>query len=310
MKIFAERPEFAFELAAPRLGLEPLAAESVEALSGDLMQLSAPQARADAVVLVKRDGKPVLALVVEVQLSRDRHKPFSWPVYVAGVRARFECPTALVVVTPYPGVANWARREILLGPRGDRLRPLVLGPEAIPAITDPEVAAANQGLALLSSLARPRGPEAVPVALAALLGADKLVGPEFRMYNDQVALSLGARERAELEALMQSRYEVKTEFLRRWMKEGLEQGLEQGLKQGLKQGREQGREQGRTEGEAKGEAKGKSDALLAVLAARKLAISSAQRERILACHDLAELDRWIVRAAVAKKTAEIFAPEA
>ncbi len=294
VKIFAERPEFAFELAGPRLGLEPLAAESVEALSGDLMQLSAPQARADAVVLVKRDGRPVLALVVEVQLSRDRRKQFSWPVYVAGVRARFECPTALVVVTPYPGVANWARREIFLGPRGDRLRPLVLGPEAIPAITDPEVAAANQGLALLSSLAHPRGPEAVPVALAALLGADKLVGPEFRMYNDQVALSLGARERAELEALMQSRYEVKTEFLRRWMKEGLEQGLEQG----------------RTEGEAKGEAKGKSDALLAVLAARKLAISSAQRERILACHDLAELDRWIVRAAVAKKTVEIFAPEA
>ena len=294
VKIFAERPELAFELAGPRLGLEPLAAESVEALSGDLMQLSAPQARADAVVLVKRGGKPVLALVVEVQLSRDRHKPFSWPVYVAGVRERFECPTALVVVTPYPGVANWARREIFLGPRGDRLRPLVLGPEAIPAITDPDVAAANQGLALLSSLARPRGPEAVPVALAALLGADKLVGPEFRMYNDQVALSLGARERAELEALMQSRYEVKTEFLRRWMKEGLEEGLEQG----------------RTEGEAKGEAKGKSDALLAVLAARKLAISSAQRERILACHDLAELDRWIVRAAVAKKTAEIFAPEA
>jgi hypothetical protein len=51
----------------------------------------------------------VLGIVIEVQLQRDDRKRFTWPVYVAGLRARLECPACLLVVTPSDAVG-----EILL----------------------------------------------------------------------------------------------------------------------------------------------------------------------------------------------------
>jgi hypothetical protein len=53
----------------------------------------------DLVVLLV-DGKPVLGIVVEVQLLPDPQKRFTWPVYVAGLRARLKCPACVLVVTP------------------------------------------------------------------------------------------------------------------------------------------------------------------------------------------------------------------
>ena len=49
----------------------------------------------------------------------------------------------------------------------------------------------------------------------------------------------------------------------------------------------------RSAGQAQGEAKGWAEALLRVLEARSIAVSSAQREEILGCRDLAQLDRWL-----------------
>jgi hypothetical protein len=57
---------------------------------------------------------------------------------------------------------------------------------------------------------------------------------------------------------------------------------------------------------AQGEASGRADALLALLAARGIAIDEARRGVVLACTELATLDRWIVRAAVATSAAEVF----
>jgi hypothetical protein len=65
--------------------------------------------------------------------------------------------------------------------------------------------------------------------------------------------------------------------------------------------------------EAKGEAKGKvegraegvAEAILKVLGARGVAVSEAQRQEILRCHDLDRLDRWLRRATVASSADEI-----
>jgi hypothetical protein len=62
---------------------------------------------------------------------------------------------------------------------------------------------------------------------------------------------------------------------------------------------------GEAEGEAKGEAKGQAKGVLAVLDAR-LPISDAQRARILASTDLAELDRWLRAAATAANADAVF----
>jgi Putative restriction endonuclease len=63
---------------------------------------------------------------------------------------------------------------------------------------------------------------------------------------------------------------------------------------------------GRTQGKAEGEVTGLVAAVIAVLDARGIRVTKAARERIERCSDLAQLDRWVRRAAVVRKAAELF----
>jgi hypothetical protein len=58
---------------------------------------------------------------------------------------------------------------------------------------------------------------------------------------------------------------------------------------------------------AEGEAKGKREALLLVLEGRGLSMTKAQRAAILACEDLAKLDRWIAASVKAASVEELLA---
>ncbi|XXX80629.1 hypothetical protein WMF30_17890 [Sorangium sp. So ce134] len=62
-------------------------------------------------------------------------------------------------------------------------------------------------------------------------------------------------------------------------------------------------------GRAEGKIEGKQEALLAVLDARGLPLTAEERAHIEACTVLAELDRWIARAATAASMSEVFAPK-
>jgi len=62
---------------------------------------------------------------------------------------------------------------------------------------------------------------------------------------------------------------------------------------------ERGRIEGKAEGIVEGEAKGKAEAILAILAARGIAVDSGMRDRILTCRDRATLELWIARATTA-----------
>lgn len=68
----------------------------------------------------------------------------------------------------------------------------------------------------------------------------------------------------------------------------------------------QGVERGRGQGKAEGKAEGKADAVIKVLAARRIRVSKGSRERILRCTDPATLDRWLERAITVKKASELF----
>ena len=63
----------------------------------------------------------------------------------------------------------------------------------------------------------------------------------------------------------------------------------------------------RAEGEVQGKLEGRRTAVLAVLEARRLAVSEGQRSQILASRDLDVLDRWLAGAAIAASTAEALA---
>jgi hypothetical protein len=65
------------------------------------------------------------------------------------------------------------------------------------------------------------------------------------------------------------------------------------------------RSEGEAEGRAEGRAEGIAAAILRVLEARSIAVSPAQRQEISGCADLARLDHWLSRAALASSAEEV-----
>src|SRR5512134_2729306 len=84
--------------------------------SADLAEVVPADRRADVVVtLADEHRRPVLAIVVEAQLTRDLDKPYIWLVYLSQTRAQHRCPTLLLVVTIDAGTARWCSRSIETG---------------------------------------------------------------------------------------------------------------------------------------------------------------------------------------------------
>jgi hypothetical protein len=110
-------------------------------------------------------------------------------------------------------------------------------------------------------------------ALKACLGLDTERGA---FYADVVRVALGEKARAALEALMQSpeHREFQSEFARKYV--------------------------------TLGKAEGKAEDVLAVLEARRLAVTADERARILGSKDIAELDRWLRQAVTVTSVAELF----
>lgn len=63
---------------------------------------------------------------------------------------------------------------------------------------------------------------------------------------------------------------------------------------------------GEARDEARGKARGEADALVVVLEARGLALDDDARQRVARCDDVAQLRRWIARAAIVKTLDEVF----
>ena len=111
VELFRNRVELACELLK-EMGIA-LCYERVVLSATEVPQIVSPAYHADAVVeLQDGEGEVVAAVIVEVQLSVDRDKEYSWPNYVAGLRARLKCEVVLLVVAPDPEVAAWARQAI------------------------------------------------------------------------------------------------------------------------------------------------------------------------------------------------------
>jgi hypothetical protein len=284
--LFRNRPTLAPELLSEVLGLSlpPYSEARVE--SAELTEVVPTEYRADLVVLLL-DGKPVFAIVVEVQLSRDEDKRRTWPVYLTSLRSRVSCPTALLVVVPDAAVARWCAQPIALGHPGFTLQPLVAGPEAIPVLVDEREARQDPELAVLSAMAHGREDVGRTIVRTVLAAVEGLEAERVRLYVDLAMSSLSEAARSALEALMRSdKYEYQSEFARKYVAEGLQKGREEGRQEGLHEG--------------------ERAALLEVLDARGLEVDDAARQQILACKDLAQLKVWLRRAATAASVKDLF----
>ncbi|WP_224368341.1 hypothetical protein [Hyalangium versicolor] len=283
--LFRNRPTLAPELLRDALGLElpPYSEARVE--SAELTEVVPTEYRADLVVLLL-DGKPVFAIVVEVQLWRDEDKRKTWPLYLTSLRSRVNCPTALLVVAPDAGMARWCAQPIALGHPGFVLQPLVAGPDAIPVLVDEREARKDPELAVLSAMAHGQEKAGQAIAQAVMAAVEGLEEERVRLYVDLALSSLSEAARKALEALMRSgSYEYQSEFARKYVAQGREEGLQQGLQ------------------------KGEQAALLEVLDARGLEVDAAARQRILSCTELAQLKAWVRKAVIAKSVQELFEDE-
>jgi hypothetical protein len=272
--LFRNRPSLAPELLRDVLHTPMPAFDRVRVGDAALTDVVPTEYRADLVVLLEGADRtsPRAAVVVEAQLGRDPDKRWSWPVYLAGLRARLRCDVALLVVTADAAIAGWAATPIATGHPGWVLTPLVLGPSVVPVVRDTATAARAPELAVLSVMLHGHEAHAVEIAQAALSAARELDDERARFYADLVFLSVDEAARAILEALMASgNYEYQSDFARRYV----------------------------AQGRAEGRAEGRAYAVLHVLAQRGIEVPEPVRAQISACSDLGLLDTWLARAVTA-----------
>jgi hypothetical protein len=200
----------------------------VELGSIDLSQVASTEYRADAVVLLlDRAGAAVTAVIVEVQLRADPGKRWTWPLYLAALRAERRCPAILLVVTTDAAVAHWARDPIELGHPGFCLAPVVVGFDDVPRIVDLGGARRLPELSVLSALAHPD----FEVTATALQAMTALPEDQNRIYWDVIIDRLPDVIRRALEDQMQG-YVYQTEFARNYFGQGREEGIEVGREEG------------------------------------------------------------------------------
>jgi hypothetical protein len=223
--LFRNRPSLAPELLRDALHVELPEYSEARLDSAELTDIQPAEYRADLVVLLLQD-KPVLGIVIEVQLSRDEQKRFAWPVYAVNLRARLKCPVCLLVVAADDAVANWAAKPVDLG--GDnRFIPLVLGPEGVPEIVDEAQAAADPELAVLSAMAHGRDRDTVRsarIALAAQLASAQLDAERSALYVDLILNSLSEAARRRLQTMDPIKYEYQSDFARHYFFKGRAEG--------------------------------------------------------------------------------------
>ena len=252
--------------------------DTLEISGGDLGQISPTEYRADLVLVLRRAGVPVLVVILEVQLSPDPPKRYSWPVYLTTSRARHHCPAVLLVITPNDAVARWAAKPIELG-AGSMVQPIVVGPTQVPRTQSLEHARAFPELAVLAAIAHAHAPDALEQGALGLAAARGLTDDEAKVYSDWILASVGPAVRSALEEVMTQKWEPRSDFYRNLINQGV----------------------------VEGEAKGLAVALLTVLESRALQPDAVQREQILSCSEPPRLRKWLQNASNATTLDQVFA---
>jgi len=287
--LFRNRPLLAPELIRQALGVGLPAFTEARIESAELAEVVPTSYRADLVVLLL-ESRPVCAIVVEVQLRRDEAKRLTWPLYLASLRARLDCPTSLLVVTPSAAVARWSGRPIELGHPGFVLTPLVVGPSAVPVVTDARQAREAPELAVLSAMAHGKKPVGLSIAQVAIHAAEAagLDEEAVGLYADLVLTHLAAAARSAMESLMQSGYQYQSAFAKRYFGAGRQEGRQEGREEGLQEGL--------------------TASLLRVLETRGIKLGAKARSLIEGSRDPKQLELWLTRAVSAESADALFDP--
>ncbi|MCH5671564.1 hypothetical protein [Streptomyces gilvus] len=264
----------------------------IAALNVDLTEIEPVERRVDTLLRAETDEGTYL-LVVESQGKVDERKRGSWPYYLSYLYEKYRCEPVLIVTTQSSTTAKWASRPIRFGFRGWHsmtVRPLVLGPDNVPLITNGRQAEKDVPLAVLSAMTHGRGPQA-PAILESLAAALRTIDPDSAAVFVQFVDSCLADPQAKL--MWRDLMTAIQYFWRHPLAE---------------QVREEGREQGREEGLEQGRAETRAQMVLRILEWRELPVSDDVRRRVESCTDPKQLETWAKRALHVKNPSELFAP--
>lgn len=182
------------------LGVDPPKHTSLRVDSSALNETKVTEHHCASVVLLLDGDKVVMAVIVEVQLRFEKDKVYDWFPYVANLWARRRCPTTLVVYAPDRKTARRYTAPIPIGHPGLTLTPLVIGPDAVPVITDPQVARESPELAVLSGAVH--GDHQRDVLEAVVHALNAIEPSKTVVYVEYVAKRLSEAAKRELETLM------------------------------------------------------------------------------------------------------------
>lgn len=320
--LFRKHPEFAAELLRDLLGLRLPEFDEVRRESVDFTNIKPAPYFADAAIVLtrkllageqiprqqRRRGRPrvggplsvpTLGIIVEVQRDEDPDKRYSWPVYVSTYAALLRCTAVLLVICTSDRIARWASEPITVGEPDFTLRPLALGPSAIPKVTDPEVAQRHPELTVLSARVNCDGDDAAEVMRALAMALKSVDLDDAKLYYHVVLEGLTPPARD----LLHKELETVSAVMRDDPRAAKLQQLVEGA---WAEGEAKGEARGRAKGKAEGEAHGRIAALLQVLAARRIDVPEPERERITTCTDLDQLEIWIRRSVTATNVKELF----
>ncbi|MGW5275625.1 hypothetical protein ACWEQP_24215 [Streptomyces sp. NPDC004044] len=235
--------------------------------------------RVDTLLRIDTEDDETFLLAIEAQGKKDPDKPASWAYYLSYLHTKYRLPPLLLVVCQDRATAEWASRQVPIGPRqwpALTLRPLVAGPHNMPVITDVAEARKDLALATLAAITHAGDPDigAILKTLSAALreAPEAIVDPIVEL----TAQGLGNRPAAQQ---WRNLVAVDLSFYKSPLSEEI-------------------RDEGRAEGIARG--------ILLLLAQAGIDVPDEARQRIAGCGDLETLSRWLLRAPAATSIEDIF----
>ncbi|MGW1002517.1 hypothetical protein [Streptomyces sp. NPDC002520] len=308
-RIFQKDPELLTKALQRVLDVPFPKPREIAALNVDLTEVEPVERRVDTLLRAETDEGTYL-LVVESQSKVDERKRGSWPYYLSFLYEKYRCEPVLIVITQSSATARWASRPIQLGFPGWyslTVRPLVLGPDNVPVITDERQAMQDPSLAVLSAMTHGRGPQAAAILeslVAALRTIDSDSAAAFVQFVDSCLTDPQAKQ-IWRDLMTATQYFWRHQLAEQVREEGREEGLERGREEGLERGREEGLEQGLERGLEEGRQRLR-EMILRILESRGIPVADAVRERVSAGTDLGQLDFWAERALHVADAAELF----
>jgi hypothetical protein len=275
VRLFHDRPQLAVEILQDLMEVNLPATSLARVESNTFNTRPSDDIEADLVIVLGPPQAPAHVIIVEIQNDKSKD-PRQLARYAAAAWLLLGCDVTVLVICTDRGAATHYARPIDSGLTGYRLHARVVGPDDIPPITDPHEAAAHLELSAMSIMLHGRDRKVIEALATAL--ADTPPGHASKYYEYAYDMS-GPEIRHLMEEIMKSTdWPVFTPFAREHYGRGLEDG----------------------------EAKEAAKSVLLVLGARGFTIPDDTRDRITACTNLDQLERWLTRATTAQTLEDLF----